>query len=404
MPKFKYKARDKFSRAVSGETIAENKDAAAKKLMEMGYVPITIDEVRELGAGEILKKFRRVKLEELNTFTRQLYALQKAGLPLLSGLLAIAEQEKNKYFKTVIEEVAQDIKEGLSFSEALKKHKQVFGDVYISMIRVAETAGSIVDILERLMALIEQEIDVRSRIKAATRYPMIALFVLCLGFVVIVTFVIPRFAQVYSQFNAMLPLPTRILIGINVAISKFWYLFLLGLGGAIFGFVKFIQSKGGRVKWDNLKLKVPIFGPLVTMLVMSRFARITAILMKSGVPILEVLELTAKTAGNVIISRAIENIRESVNQGKGISEPMKISGLFPTTVIQMVAIGEQTGRVDELLLSVADYYERESSYMIKNLTTYIEPILIFVLGLMVLLMALAIFLPMWNLIKVFKPK
>jgi len=403
MPNFKYKARDKFSKLVSSMMLTETREEAAKKLKDMGYTPVSITEVHELATDRILEKFKGVRLEEKNTFTRQLYSLQKAGVPLLASLEAIGLQTKNQYFKLIIEEIARDIKAGLSFSASLKKHERVFDDIYINMIKAAETGGQMVEVLGRLTELIEQEIDTRERIKNATRYPAIAFFVLCLGFLIVVTFVIPRFAAIYGQFNTLLPLPTRILIAINVIITKFWYLFILGLGAVIFGFLRFINSKIGRPIWDNLKLKVPIFGPLIQMLVMSRFARVTAILMKSGVPILEVFDLVSRTSGNIIITRAIENIRASVNQGKGMFEPMKVSELFPPIVVQMVAIGEQAGKVDELLLSVADYYDRESGYMIKNLTTYIEPILIFVLAAMVLLLALGIFMPMWNLISLFKP-
>jgi type II secretory pathway component PulF len=271
------------------------------------------------------------------------------------------------------------------------------------MIKAAEAGGMMVDILDRLSAIIEQEMDTRSRIKAATRYPLLALFVLCAGFLIVVTFVIPRFSSLYGQFHATLPLPTRILIAINIMMQKYWYLVILAVGGAVSLFLYFINSKFGRPVWDNFRLKVPIFGPLVTMLTMSRFTRITAILMKSGVPILEILDLVSLATGNVVIGRSIGNIKESIRQGRGMFEPMKVSGLFPPIVLQMIYAGEQSGKVDELLLSVADYYDRESGYMIKNLTTYIEPILIFVLALMVLVMALAIFMPMWNLISVFKP-
>lgn len=402
MANFRYKARDKFARLVTGTTLAENKDAAAKKLSEMGYIPISIEEFRELGVDKILERFKRVESEEVNAFTRQLYSLQKAGLPLLSSLEAVAQQAKNKYFKIVIEEIARDIRGGLSFSAALKKHGRIFNGVYIAMVSAAEAGGNLVDILARITNLLEQEIDTRSRINAATRYPALAFVVLCLAFLVVVTFVIPRFAVIYSQFNTALPLPTRILIAISIFIRKFWYLAILITAGIIFAFVRFIHSKTGRPIFDNFKLKIPVLGPLVEMLIMSRFARVTAILMKSGVPILEVLDLVANTSGNIIIARAITNIKESVNQGRGMSEPMKISGLFPVSVVQMVAIGEQTGRIDELLTSVADYYDTESGYTIKNLATYIEPILILVLGIMVLVMALGIFLPMWNLIKLFR--
>lgn len=403
MPNFKYKARDKFAKLVTGTIGAQAREDAAKKLKEMGYIPVSVAKVSEIGADRILEKFKKVKLKEIGMFTRQLYSLLKAGVPLLSSLQAIALQIKNSYFKLVIEEIGRDIKGGLSFSEALVKHSSVFDSVYVNMVKSAEAGGKIVDILERLTELIEQDIETRARIKAATRYPMIAFFTLCLGFLIVVAFVIPRFASLYGRYDAILPLPTRILININLVVTKFWHLFILGMGGVIFLFIRFINSKIGRPLWDNLKLNIFVFGPLLSMLIMSRFTRITAILLKSGVPILEILGLVKNTSGNIIIARAIENIRASVNQGKGMSEPMKVSSLFPPIVIQMVSIGEQTGKVDELLLSVADYYDRESGYMIKNLTTYIEPILIFVLAGMVLIMALGIFMPMWNLIRVFKP-
>jgi len=403
MANFKYKARDKFSRAVSGVLSASNVDAVAKKLNEMGYLPISIDEILESGLGRVFKKWQHIAPSELGIFTRQLYALQKAGLPVLSSLQVISESGKNKYFNSIITEIAGDIKGGLSLSESLKKYNQLFDTAYTSMIGAAETSGSMVEILERLTKLIEQEIDTQNRIKAATRYPIITFGVMCLAFMILIIFVIPRFAAIYSNFNAILPLPTRILIALNTLIQKFWYLFILGLGVFFFGFMRFINSKIGRPIFDNFKLKIPIFGPLISMLIMSRFARITAMLMKSGVPILEVLDLAANTSGNVIISRAILNIRENVNQGKGIAAPMKLCGLFPPIIVQMVSVGEQTGKVDELLLDVADYYDMESGYLIKNLVTYIEPVMISILAGMVLLMALAIFLPMWNLIKVFKP-
>lgn len=400
---FKYRARDKFAKLINGSILADNQQEAVKKLQEMGYVVLDITQGSEFASENIFNKFRGVSLEELSVFTRQLYSLQKAGLPLLLGLEAIHQQAENRYFKKIIGEIIRDIKGGLSLSASLKEHKRVFDDIYVNMIKAAEAGGLMEGILERLCNLLEQEIDTRSRIRASTRYPAIAFFALCLAFLILVTFVIPRFASLYGQFNAALPLPTRILIALNLAIRKFWYLFILGLGASVFGFLRFINSRCGRPVWDNFRLKVPVFGRLVTMLTMSRFARVTAVLMKSGVPILEILDLVSNTTGNIIVKRAILGIKESVNRGNGISEPMKLTNLFPPVVVQMVAVGEQTGRVDELLLEVADYYDRESGYMIKNLTTYIEPILIFFLGATVLIMALGIFMPMWDLIKIFRP-
>ncbi|MCX5701189.1 MAG: type II secretion system F family protein [Candidatus Omnitrophica bacterium] len=403
MPNFKYSARDNFAKFVSGVIAAEDQDAAAKKLQEMGYFPLNISEAHKDSSGELFQGMRRVTPQEVNAFTRQLYAVQKAALPILASLESIAQQTPNPYFKSVIESLIRDVRSGTSLSVAMAKFDRVFDGVYVSMIKAAETSGGMVEILGRLNDLLEKDIDTRSRISSATRYPMLAFFVLCAGFLIVVTFVIPRFANIYGQFHTALPLPTQILINISLIMRKFWYLIILGIAAIVFAFNRFISSVEGRLIWDNFKLKAPVFGPLMTMLTLSRFARITAILMKSGVPILEVLDLVSKATGNAVIARAIINIKESVRQGKGLSEPMKLSGLFPAAVVQMVYIGEQSGRVDELLVSVADYYDSESGYMIRNLTTYIEPILIFILSVMVLVMALAIFLPMWNLIKVFRP-
>ncbi|HNX81744.1 MAG TPA: type II secretion system F family protein [Candidatus Omnitrophota bacterium] len=402
MATFQYKARDKYSRLVSGITNADTSDAAANKLSDMGYVPITISQVRQKQTAELLQRFQRVSPEELNTFTRQIYSLQKAGISLVSSLESISQQTKSSYFKGVIDTLSEEIRGGASFSQALKKYPRIFNEIYVSLIKTAETSGNLAAVLERLTILIEQEIDTRSRIKAATRYPILAFGALCVGFLILISFVIPRFALIYGQFNVALPLPTRILIVVSVALHTFWYLFLFVAAGIWVGWHRFVNSKFGARVWDRVLLSAPVFGPLVSMLIISRFCRITALLMKSGVPILETLELAASASGNVIIAGAVRDIKTSVSQGKGMSEPMKISGFFQPAVIQMVAAGEQTGRMDELLTSVADYYDRETGYMIKNLATYIEPILITVLGCMVLVMALAIFLPMWNLIKLFR--
>ncbi|MFH1414385.1 MAG: type II secretion system F family protein [Candidatus Omnitrophota bacterium] len=403
MPKFRYKVRDKFAKLISGTIESDDSDSAAGRLREMGYIPISISKFTEIKGFKLPEQFQRVKLQELDTFTRQLFSLQKAGVPILASLESIAKQTENKHFKIVIEEVAADVKSGSFLGDALAKQFKVFGDFYISMIKAAETGGALLEILERLCMVIEQDIDTQQKIKSATKYPMIAFFVLCIGFLIVVTFVIPRFATLYGQFGADLPFATRLLMALSLGIKRFWYLVILGMAGAFVGFRIFVNSKTGRPLWDTLKLKVPVFGKIMSMFMMARFARITAILMKSGVPILQVLDLVARTSGNYIIENALRNIREDVNQGKGMAEPMRSTNLFTPIVIQMVSIGEQTGRVDELLIGVADYYDRELGYIIRNLTTYIEPMLIFVLAIMVLFMALGIFMPMWNLIKVFKP-
>ena len=404
MSQFKYTAKDKLAKPVSGVIISSTQEEAAKKLHDMGYFLLTITEEAEfltnLKSGITI--FKRVQLKELHVFTRQLCALQKAGLTLIVSLETVSSETPNRHFKAIIEKITMNIKGGLTFSESLSKFHHVFDDVYISMIKAAESSGLMADMLNRLAYLIEQEIDTRSRIKEAVRYPMLAFFVICVGFTILTIFIIPRFANIYSQFRTPLPIPTQILISTNVFIRKFWYVCAALLGVIIFVWKRFLKSQYGRYAWDKFKLKVPIFGPLFTMLLISRIIRVMAILIRSGVPLLQIMELIVNSSGNTAIAGALKKIKEEIREGRGIAGPMKQTGLFPSIVIQMASAGEKSGRLDELLLDAADYYDLETGYIIRNLSTYIEPILIFILALMVLIMALGIFLPMWNIIRIFQ--
>lgn len=402
MATFRYKVRDKFGKALTGVMNGESKDSTARSLESMGYTPVSIAEQRQINPLGMLKVFNKVSLEEVNLFTTQLLTLQRAGLPILSGLNAVNQQTNNKYFNSVIRQVMTDIEGGSSLSSAFSNHPDVFNELYVNMIKAGESAGTLDDILYRLSQLGEDELLMRSRVKSAVRYPMIVVGTIFAALFVVLGFVIPKFAALFSGFKVQLPLPTRILLGLSGFFTKFWFLALIMIAAAIYGFTRLINSKKGRPVWDSFKLKVYIFGRLNLMIIMSRFCRVTSILLKSGLPILQILELVKKTVGNSIVEQSVDNIRNSVAEGKGISEPMKISGLYPPIVTQMVAIGEETGKIDELLMRVAEYYDSRIDYMLKNLTTLIEPILIFFLGGVVLVMSLAIFLPMWNMIQLFR--
>jgi type II secretory pathway component PulF len=240
------------------------------------------------------------------------------------------------------------------------------------------------------------------RIKSATRYTIIVITALSLGFTLLTTLVIPRFAKIFSQFKVQLPLPTRFLIGVHFVFTRYWWLIISLAIGLVFALSQINRTEKGRLFLDNLKIKVPLFGPLILKLILSRFTRITAILLSSGVPILQILGLASEGAGNVVVARVIDNTRVSVNQGRGMLAPMKESKMFPPVVIQMVSVGEETGKMSELLSHVADYYDEQIDYTINNMVSLIEPILIFVLGCGILVMALGIFLPMWNLMSLFK--
>ncbi len=402
---FQYKARDKFSKPINGVISASSIDLVALKLKSQGYIPISIIPREEAVARTKYDKasvWIKVPFSEINSFTRQFCTLQKAGIPILSAMFALKEQARNPFLKKVIGQIRIDIEEGLSLSVALEKYPQIFNKMYTNMVKIGETSGRLSEILERLVVLGEYDEHIRLRIKSATRYPLIVISALSLGFIILTTFVIPRFARIFSQFKVQLPLPTRILIGTHFVFAKFWWLIIMVAIIAVFGFSRTIQTDKGRLRWDALKLKIPVLGPLILKLILSRFCRIVAILLASGVSILQVLDLAAEGAGNVVISRVINQIKVSVNQGKGMLIPMKESGIFPPIVIQMVAAGEETGKLNELLLHVADYYDEQVDYTISNMVSLIEPILIFVLGCGVLLMALGIFLPMWNLMSLFK--
>ena len=401
---YQYKARDKIGKSVQGIMGADSENAVAVKLTQMGYLPITIHPktAESPQLEKFLERFRKLKFSDLNMFTRQLFTLQKAGLPLLASLHALKDQTANSILKEIIEQISRDIEAGFTLSSALEKHPRVFNVLYVNMVRSGEVSGQLVDILQRLSILGEHEEKLRMQISAAMRYPIIVVVALIIGFMILITTVVPRFTELFSKFTTPLPLPTRILIGINYAVSHFWWLLLMVIVGGVFLFQRWVSTKEGASWRDAAILKVPVFGPLILKLILSRFCRITATLMRSGVPILQILELVAQSVENIVVAKTIDNIKLSVNEGKGMLEPMKMSGIFPPIVLQMVSVGEETGKMDDLLYHVADYYDSQIDYTIQNLVSLIEPILILVLGTAVLFMAMGIFMPMWNMMQLFK--
>jgi type II secretory pathway component PulF len=403
MTSYQYRVRDKFGAFISGVMGGESQKAVAEKLAQMGYVPIRIIELIDRpDLNRFLETFRRVSFIDLNMFTRQLATLQKAGLPILVSLNSLKVQLANKVFKDIVEQVTRDVEGGSSLSGALAKHPYVFNALYVNMIQSGEASGKLDEALGRLTVFGEREEKFRMQIKTATRYPLIVVVAIVVGFIVLTTLVVPRFARIFNEFSAELPLPTRFLLGVNFAVTKFWWITILILGAVVFFFNKAINTTSGRLWWDSFKLKVPVFGPLTLKLSLSRFARITGTLMHSGVPLLKVLDLASEGTGNAIISRTIGHIKASVNEGKGMVEPMKASGMFPLSAIQMVSVGEDTGKLDEMLLHISDYYDSQVDYTTNNLAALIEPILILFLGGVVLLMAMGIFLPMWNMMSLFQ--
>lgn len=402
MPTYKYKVRDKFGKVLAGTIGGDNKNAVASHFESKGYTPVTIEEEGLAREITIFSGKKRVASEDMNLFNRQLVTLANAGLPLLASLSAVGKQTKSPTLRDTIQIIMRDIEGGISLSDAMKRHPHIFDELYVSTVKAGETSGAMDEIFARLADLGEHEADTKSKIKSSTRYPLVAVTVLIIGFAILVTYVVPKFAVIFNRYDTVLPLPTRILIWINHAIVNYWYIAIILGGVLVFGFKRLISTSYGRRAWDTIRLKVPIFGPLFFIITMSRFSRIMSIMLRSGVPILAVLDMVSKSAGNVVIGNAINDVMDSVNKGRGMAERMAKTKVFSPMVVQMVSIGEETGQLDTLLMRVSEYYDQQSDYMIKNLTTMLEPILVVILGCVVLLLALAIFLPMWNMMSVLK--
>jgi type II secretory pathway component PulF len=400
MPQYRYKARDKEGVLITGNMEAGRKEAVADQLSGMGYIPVLIEEQEEglLAAPDLSRWFNKVRSHDLIVFSRQLATLLGAGVPFIQSLVSIEKQSENKRLKGAIADIRREVEAGSAFSDALANHPGVFSPMYVSMVRAGETGGILEEILNRLALLAEHDAETRARVKAAVRYPLIVVIAVVAAFVFLVSSVIPRFAGIFERFKTELPFPTRVLMGINYAFQHYWYLILLAIATIAGGTIWYLRTPAGRWQWDRVKLKIPIFGALFQKVAISRFARIFSSLQKSGLTMLLILDITADTVGNVAIARAIESMRESIRQGKTLAAPMEESGFFPPLVVQMVAIGEETGDIDVMLAKVSDYYDMEVEYTLRNLSTMIEPILLLMVGGMVLFMALGIFLPMWNMI------
>ena len=405
MPNFRYRVRDRMGKSIGGTIDAPTLQIAGERLYHLGYLPITVEEERSTDSFDIAKiwlRFQKVKLEELIFFSQQLSTLYKAGLPLLTGLGSLAEQTENKKLKPILEAVRRQIEGGSTLFEAMSRYPEVFPQVYTNMVRAGETSGRLGESLDRFISLAEREIKTRQRVKEATRYPKIVIFSVLIAFAILLTFVIPRFAEIFAQFKTPLPLPTRVMIQINTIFHTYWYLVLSALFGIPLLIRNYLRTEKGRYSWDRFKIRIPVFGPLLLKIALSRFAYTFAILNRSGIPILQTLEITASTINNVHLAQSITEIMHKVREGRSLSDALKESEKFTPLVIQMVAVGESSGTLDEMLMRITEYYDIEADNAIKKMSTYIEPSLILFLGVVVLLLALAVFLPWWDMAALFR--
>ncbi len=410
MARFDYSGRSVGGEAVDGSLEALSTEDAAEQLMRRGVTPVNIRQGADGGArfdaGAWLKNLLEEKVpeDELMLFSRQLHTLLRSGVPIMRALLGLQESSSNKAMIKVLQEVRGSLEQGRELSACLARHPRVFSSFYLSMVKVGEMTGRMDEVFLRLFSHIEFEKTIREQVTSALRYPKLVIMTMAGAIVAINVFVIPAFAGVYKGLGTALPLMTRVLIGFSDFVVNWWPLLLGGGIGGYFAFQQWTKQGRGRYLWDRFSLQMPIIGKVVHKATLSRFARSFAMGLRSGVPITQAMNVVAQTVDNDYIAAKISRMREGVERGDTVLNTAIASGVFTPVVLQMIAVGEESGSLDELLQEVADMYRREVEYELKNLSAQIEPILIIFLGIMVLILALGIFLPIWDLGRAALPK
>lgn len=402
MPSFSYKGRNNRGELMQGILESSSSSAVAKQLIGLGIIPIEISvrlPAEENGRDRSLFA-EPIKTLDLMLFSRQMYTLLKAGIPIMSALNGLQLSARNKSFAKVIADIRASLDSGRELSNAFQAHPTIFNNFYLNMIRVGETTGRLDQIFLRLFDHLEFEKVMQEQIKAALRYPIFVVIAIAVALVIVNLFVIPVFAKMFSKFGADLPLMTRILLGFSDFMMANWVYLLLATITGLFLFRLYTKAGTGKQRWDGFKLKIPIAGPIIYKATMARFARSFALASKSGVPLMNALSLVAQTVDNDFVALRIEQMRNGVERGESILHTAATSGVFNPLVLQMIAVGEESGALDDLMEEIADMYQRDVEYDIKNLSAQIEPLLIIFLGIMVLILALGIFLPLWDFGKV----
>ncbi len=402
MPWFSYKARDAQGNLQEGQLEAETVEAVADRLLGDGFSPLTIEPDRsrphegDEPFGALLFE-RRVTLDELMVFARQMYSLTRAGVPIIGAMTGLAETTRHKRMARVIRGVAAELENGRALADCLRQYPDVFDGLFVSIIQVGENSGRLDEAFLQLSRHLEREKATRDQIRAAMRYPVIVLVAIAVAIGVINAFVIPAFGRMFESFGADLPLPTRVLIATSSFTVQYWYLVLGGLAAMVAAFSFWKRTTAGRYRWDAIKLRLPVVGSIILRATLARFGRSFAMAMRSGVPIITALTMVARATDNAWVGARIEGIRTGIERGEGLTRSAANTELFPALVVQMIAVGDETGQVDDMLDEMADFYDREVEYDIKQLNAYLEPIMLVIVGLLVLILALGVFLPMWDL-------
>jgi len=397
---YAYKVRDREGKMAAGSMEAESEAAVVTRLRQLGYAPISIE--TEKGAGlktEVkLPGTGRVKLKDLAVFSRQFATMINSGLSLLRSLTILGEQTSNRRLGEVILQVRAEVEQGTSLSAALAKHPKVFNRLYVSMVRAGEIGGFLDQVLVKVAETFEKEVELRGKIRSAMTYPVVV-SIMVIGIVAaMLIFIVPTFASLYDSLGGTLPLPTRMLMGASNVLRRFFLLVLVAVIVLVFLFRRWKATDQGRYQLDRFKLKVKVFGPLFHKTALSRFSRTLSTLIRAGVPILQALEIVGETVNNMVISRAVRDVQDAVREGESLATPLAKHATFPAMVVQMMAVGEETGAIDTMLSKVADFYDQEVEAAVASLTSMIEPILIAVMGAAVGGMVIALYMPLFNII------
>ncbi len=401
MSTFTFKAMDLAGAAMRGQVEAETKQAVSDQLKGRGL--IVLDVVEKHASREInLTMFERVKLGELAVCARQLATMVSSGMTILRALFVLEEQTENKKLLETLTAVRKDVEAGLAFSDALARHPKIFTPLFVSMVRAGEIGGVLESSLLRIADQLEKEDALNRQVRSAMVYPSVVLSVALIVMIALVVFVVPVFAGVLKQVastsaGAKLPVMTQITVDFSHAITTYWYFFIVGAGLAVFAFLKWKKSVGGRKQWDRFRLRIPFkIGDIVQKIAIARWARTLSALTSAGVPLLEALDITGKTAGNVVVQQSMDEVIDSVKRGGTIADPLRDAPVFPTMVAHMVGVGESTGELDTMLSKIAEFYEERVAASVKALTSIIEPVMICVIGGMVGFIVIAMYLPLFK--------
>ncbi len=400
---YTYRVRDKQGHIVEGTLESDSTTLVANKLRQMGYVPLAIDKKATGGVRKELHLIKpKAKIKDIAVFSRQFAVMIDSGLSLLRALTILEDQTENKVLAKIVSEVRADVEKGSALSQALAKHPKAFNRLYVSMVRAGETGGSLDSVLLQLANTIEKQVELRQKIKSAMTYPVAVLCLVLMIVAAMLIFIVPMFKGLYADLGGTLPLPTRLLLFVSGVMVKALPLVILGMVGLVVGFKRWIATDKGRGIWDAFKLKVPVFGKLVRLTALTRFSRTLASLLRAGVPLLESLEITSGTVGNTVVSNAITDMQDGVKQGEAMVQRLAEHPVYPPMVVQMIAVGEETGALDTMLDKIADFYEQEIEATVDALTSLLEPALIVVLGGAVGGMVISLYMPMFNIIKLIK--